>query len=201
MLRLFHQRYDLIIGASNFNYKTSITREQWEQSMETTLKKEDPNPIRHTNSEYWEPSRDRSLLQLTVLVDDVIDEKPKFKQSVYVAAVEVGASPGFKIIQVIIHIVTSHLPLCFVCKTIFKGFWEIEKKTILPTLFLKKIDVLGLKFSQVWLLVGLLQNNPLPHFCINNIAVIDILHWIILIKRRKVLHSLKKLRSSKTLNF
>ena len=85
-----------------------ISKKLWDQSTYLQQKKSsfrllDPGPLIYSNQ--WNPSRDRSLLRLTILVDDVIDEAPRFNQRLYVTAVVAETLPGTKILQVILIVV------------------------------------------------------------------------------------------------
>nr|CAB3229294.1 cadherin-23-like [Phallusia mammillata] len=99
------ERYILIIGATNNpNFTKPLPFGRWD----TAVNEDDKNlpsdlmanRITYPMSLVWDPSRDKSLMRMTVLVDDVIDEKPTFSRDRYVTAVEASARLNSVLIKI-----------------------------------------------------------------------------------------------------
>ena len=94
-------RYNLIIGATNNeNFTRPFTEGRWDATVQLQPSGLQANRIYQPVSLTWSPANDPTLLSLTISVDDVIDEAPKFHRSEYVAAVLNDAQPDTFVIKV-----------------------------------------------------------------------------------------------------
>ncbi|CAK8672419.1 unnamed protein product [Clavelina lepadiformis] len=93
-------RYNLIIGATNNeNFTRPFTEGRWDATVQLQPSGLQANRIYQPVSLTWSPANDPTLLSLTISVDDVIDEAPKFHRSEYVAAVLNDAQPDTFVIK------------------------------------------------------------------------------------------------------